>query len=397
MARVLADLEAEGLELGEQLRGSLDPAVRGLADTRRRLSSYHKAAESWIVNKRRLGRGDECLRPTYFIWTMTNRCNFACEYCDNHRGQKYPDLANPDGGPLSTEEGRELLKIMRSGTSAIYFCGGEPTLRNDLPSLTRSAWDLGYFPLMINTNAALLHRRLANPEWSDWLARMDIVICSLDSLDPGHLDGLYVTDEGEHVIRNVSALARLAEHTGTKVVVNCILRPGNIDHAEAVFDWARRLGIWFVPVPLNHGPSATHDLLEDPDYRRLVQRILREKGRGGRILGSQRLLERLLNQVPIKCLPSLKAHVDPDGSVWWPCKPCVNVEPIKVPVLGHRTLDEVWAEGRRLIDPSGFHGPGDDQCGANCGWAQNYAGDLYAFGLEHPLSLLGAIRDFTSA
>ena len=396
MTAVLTDLEAEGRELAESLRSGLQPARRGRSDALRRARSYRTAVESWFVNRSRLRRGDECLRPSYFIWTMTNRCNFACDYCDNHRGEKYPDLPNPPGGPLGTADGRRLLRTMRTGTSAIYFCGGEPTLRNDLPELTRSAWDLGYFPLMINTNAALLHRRLAAPAWSDWLARMDIVICSLDSLDPARLDALYVTSDGEDVVRNVVALSHLAEHTGTKVVVNCILRPGQIDSAEAVFEWANRMGIWFVPVPLNHGPSAMGGLLEDQSYRKLVGRILDHKSRGGRVVGSRRMLERMLCQAPIRCLPSLKAHVDPDGSLWWPCKPSAGVEPVKVPILDHDSVDAAWAAGRRLIEPNGFHGPGEGQCGADCGWAQNYAADLYAEGLVHPLRLAGAIRDFTS-
>lgn len=396
MQRVLEDLEGQGRDLAAQLRPGLAPARRGPANTLRRLDSYTSAAASWLVNKGRLSRGDECLRPTYFIWTMTNRCNFACEYCDDHRGRKYPDLANPAGGPLSTADGERLLKVMRTGTSAIYFCGGEPTLRNDLPELTRAAWQLGYFPLMINTNAALLHKRLASANWSGWLADMDIVVCSLDSVDPAHLDSLYVTRQGEDVVRNVAALASLGPYTGTKVVLNCVLRPGEIAHAAAVFEWAQRLGTYFVPVPLNHGPSATHSLLDDPEYEELANRILEHKRAGGRVVGSLRMLERLLGQAPIRCYPTLKAHVDPDGAVWWPCKPCVGVEPVKVPILEHETLDAVWDEARRRVEPTGFHGHAEGQCGADCGWAQNYAADLYADGLAHPLRLLGAIRDFTT-
>jgi len=151
-----------------------------------------------------------------------------------------------------------------------------------------------------------------------------------------------------------------------------------------------------VPVPVNHGPAVDGSLLTDPEYARLRERILSARRAGGRVVGSTRLLQRLLGQEPIHCLPTLKAHIDPDGSMWWPCKPCVNVPPVKIEVLEHDTLDGVWASGRRLVDPTGFHGSGPQQCGADCGWAQNYAADLYAEGLRHPLRLLGAIRDFTA-
>ena len=47
--------------------------------------------------------------------------------------------------------------------------------------------------------------------------------------------------------------------------------------------------------------------------------------------------------------------------------------------------DKIWM---------GTHGPGPDQCGANCNWAQNYTTDAYHHGLEHPLSLVGEVASF---
>ena len=77
----------------------------------------------------------EDLLPLYFIWTTHRTCNFSCTYCDDHRGSKYPDL--PDDDTLDTEQGRRLLRVMRSRASSVYFAGGEPTLRKDLPELVR--------------------------------------------------------------------------------------------------------------------------------------------------------------------------------------------------------------------------------------------------------------------
>ena len=57
-------------------------------------------------------------------------------------------------------------------------------------------------------------------------------------------------------------------------------------------------------------------------------------------------------------------------------------------------VDALWAHCSALVSPHGFHGPASNQCGAACNWAQNYTTDEYAHGLEHPLSLLGAVAGF---
>ena len=126
-----------------------DTIVVRAADRLRKLKGLATAANNYRINRGRWQAGNHALRPMYFIWSMLYTCNFRCTYCDDHRGNHYYDL--PDA-PMSFADRARMLRTMRTGTSAIYFCGGEPTLVKELPLFTDMCFDLGYHPLMINTN-----------------------------------------------------------------------------------------------------------------------------------------------------------------------------------------------------------------------------------------------------
>jgi hypothetical protein len=164
-----------------------------------------------------------------------------------------------------------------------------------------------------------------------------------------------------------------------------------------VLDFANDLGIWFCPVPVNVGPTVDASLRNDASYLALAELILERKAAGCPISGSARMLRRLLWSEPLSCRNTLKPHIDHDGYLFWPCKASVNVVPKRIRVLDFDTVDALYEHAARWIDPTGFHGPGPRQCGANCNWAQNYSTDTYAHGLQHPLSLVHDITEFLGA
>lgn len=387
-----AKLDAEARALVAELRPSLELPQRGAPEWRRRAESYATAARSYAENVSRARAGREDLLPLYFIWTTLRPCNFRCEYCDDHRGARYPEL---DGhGKLDTAKGRRLLEVMRTRTPSVYFAGGEPTLRKDLPELVRYARDLRYYPIVLNTNGSLLHRLLVKPEWRTFLADVDVLVVSLDSLDLGLLSRMWVTDHPEDVIRNLLMLRELAQEQRVKLMVNSVIQPGLVGEARAVLDFVEDLDVWFCPVLKNVGPRADPAVLGDPELGPFRARLLADKRAGAKISGSLRMNRRLLTAAPLDCRNTLKPHVDHDGRLAWPCKASANVEPEWLDVLAFDDVDALWAEGVRRRDPRGFHGQGPDQCGGDCCWAQNYTTDEYAHGLGHPLSLLSAVAGF---
>lgn len=387
-----ARLEREAEALARRFAPTLEAPPRGPREALRRTRSIATAIQSYVENRRRARAGREDLLPLYFIWTTLRPCNFRCDYCDDHRGARYPEL---DGhGKLSTEQGFRLLEVMRTRAPSVYFAGGEPTLRKDLPALTRRARQLDFYPIVVNTNGSLFHRLLDKPEWRGFLADVDILVVSLDALDLERLAGMWKAPHPEDVIRNLLILRRLCRAQNVKLMVNTVLQPGLIAEARAVFDLTEDLGIGFCPVPRNVGPRIDPALLDDPDYPGLVAHLTSRKRAGARISGSLRMNQRLLSSAPLDCRNTLKPHVDHDGRLAWPCKATVNVDPEWLDVLAYDHLDQLWAEGTRRRDPRGFHGPGPEQCGGNCCWAQNYTTDEYAHGLTHPWSLVGAVTDF---
>lgn len=387
-------LAEEAQQLARELGPNLERPIGGLRALARTANAYRTAAQNYFINRRLARQGRWDLRPLYFIWTTTRVCNFLCKYCDDHRGRRYPEL--PLEGALTTEQGKQLLRVMRTRTPSVYFSGGEPTVRDDLPQLTRAAWELDYRPITVNTNGSLIHKRLKKPEWRTWLADTDIVVVSLDSLDVAALADMWVTKRPQEVVRNLLLMRELAPAMGVKLMVNTVIQPGHVREAANVLDLANDLGIWFAPVPMNVGPRVNHVLHEDPDYRALRRRILERKRKGYRITGSLRMNRRLLHSEPLTCRNTLKPHIDYDGKLVWPCKSTWNVEPAYVDVLAFDHVDALYAHASRKIEPTRFHGPAANQCGASCNWAQNYTTDAYAHGLENPLSLLGEVHDFVA-
>ena len=388
-----ARLQAEAVEMAQRLLPRLEPPRGGVPELRRRWHSYATTARSFLRNRRLIRAGREDLRPLYFIWTLLRTCNFRCEYCDDHRGQRYPEL--PKDGVLSTEEGLQLLRVMRTGTPSVYFSGGEPTLRKDLPALTRAARDLDYFPIIINTNGSVIDSLLERDSWRTWLADTDIVIVSLDALDLPTLERMWVHPHPERVLRNLLLLRELSGPLRFKLMVNTVIQPDAAGHARDVLDFANDLGIWFCPVPVNTGPTVDRALRDDPGYLALVAAHPAAASRKAiRSAARARMLRRLLWSQPLTCRNTLKPHIDHDGRLFWPCKSSVNVEPRRLRVLDFEDVESLYQHAASQLDPTGFHGPGANQCGANCNWAQNYSTDTYAYGLQHPLSLVHDITEF---
>jgi MoaA/NifB/PqqE/SkfB family radical SAM enzyme len=389
-----ARLSSEAQKLAREIGPTLEQPRRGPLEWRRRAKSIATASRNYLENRKRARQGREDLWPLYFIWTTLRPCNFRCEYCDDHRGRRYPELSR--AGELDTARGKRLLQVMRTRTPSVYFAGGEPMLRNDLPELARAARDLDYWPITVNTNGSLFHARLRKPSWKTFLADIDMLVISLDALDLELLGRMWGTKHPDHVITNLLLVRELAREQRVKLMVNTVVQPGLISEARAVLDLACDLGIGFCGVPRNVGPRIDPEVLADPEYPAFVKTLLGRKRKGFPIVGSLEMNRRLFSAEKLECRNSLKPHVDHDGRLAWPCKASVNVAPTMLDVLSFDGVEALYSTARSVRDPSGFHGCGPDQCGADCKWAQNYTTDEYARGLVRPGALIRAAASFVS-
>ncbi len=115
--------------------------------------------------------------------SVTDRCNFRCEYCmpKDVFGRDHRFL--PKKQLLRYEEIETLVRVfVRLGVRKVRLTGGEPLLRHDLEKLvTRLARLENLEDLAITTNASLLTKARALSLRRAGIRRVNI---SLDALDP---------------------------------------------------------------------------------------------------------------------------------------------------------------------------------------------------------------------
>ncbi len=367
-------------------------AIQGTLLTRRKFLALTKTLKNLFLNKIRVARNNHDLIPLFYIWTMTNACNFNCSYCSNHRGGNYPELWRQGyRRQLTTPQGKRLLDVMRE-SSAIYFCGGEPTLRKDLPVLLEHSTKRNMFN-MINTNGSLIGDLLLKPGYENFLAHMDVLIISLDSLTISQLAEMYRVgySAARKVLRNILALRILQNYVPFKLVANTVITRDTIEESFDILNFCNDLGITFSPVSANIGHEPDWQIVKDPQYVELVKEILDRSDQGFPMIASNKMLKRLLYVEGFHCFPVVFDHIDHDGTIFWPCKAYLGAA--KVPVLKYRSLREVHEAASKEINPLNFHGQDKNQCGGNCAWMQNCVTDIYGRTLTQGIFGSGILKE----
>lgn len=161
----------------------------------------------------------------YLRISVTDRCNFRCEYC-----------MPPEGVPLKKHQDIlsfiEIVEIVKKGTklglSKIRLTGGEPLVRKDLPKLVKM---LSHIPeitdIGLTTNGVLL------PKYAKQLkeAGLNRVNISLDTLDPQKFKRITRLGELQDVLRGIDAAL---EAQLLPVKINFVRIPGRNEEDEQV-------------------------------------------------------------------------------------------------------------------------------------------------------------------
>ena len=133
--------------------------------------------------------------------SVTDRCNFRCQYCMPADGLPWLEREEI----LSFEEIARLVGLLvRLGVEDVRLTGGEPLVRRQLPSLVAMLVAIdGLRDLSLTTNGYLLERQAAD------LARagIDRVNVSLDSLQRDRFFRLTRRDALPQVLRGLDAIA----------------------------------------------------------------------------------------------------------------------------------------------------------------------------------------------
>jgi len=202
--------------------------------------------------------------------SVTDRCNFRCQYCMPAEGLPWLDRAEL----LTFEEIERLVRLLVPlGIRSVRLTGGEPLVRRELPKLIAmlSAID-GLEDLSLTTNGYLLER-MADELVGAGLERINV---SLDSLSRDRFFQITRRDALPQVIRGLETLERFPQLGPVKV--NCVAMRGFTEDEVIPFaELARRKPyqvrfIEFMPLDADH--AWTEDrVLTGAEIRALIDRV----------------------------------------------------------------------------------------------------------------------------
>lgn len=178
------------------------------------------------------GRSIEYLRIS-----VTDRCNFRCQYCMPLEG--LPWL--PKAEILRYEEITEIVRQLAPlGLRRLRITGGEPTIRPQLASLIRMLREIpGVEDIALSTNGVKL------PELAPALASsgLDRVNISADSLRPDRVIAIARRDLGFDIVRSAMAADTAGLHP---IKINVVVMRGINDDEIADFAALTRDHPWHV-------------------------------------------------------------------------------------------------------------------------------------------------------
>jgi GTP 3',8-cyclase len=185
--------------------------------------------------------------------SVTDRCNFRCQYCMPAEGLPWLERAEI----LTFEEIARLVSLFAAmGVADVRLTGGEPLVRRGFPELASmlSAID-GVHDLSVTTNGFLLERD------AEALVRAGInrFNVSVDSLQQDRFYELTRRDALPQVLRGLETLARFPEAHPIKINAVAI-RDFTEDEVIPLAEFARRTPyeirfIEFMPLDADHAWS----------------------------------------------------------------------------------------------------------------------------------------------
>ena len=202
--------------------------------------------------------------------SVTDRCNFRCQYCLPAEGLPWLDRSEV----LSFEEIERLVRLFaRLGVTDVRLTGGEPLVRRDFPKLVGMLARIpGVEDLSLTTNGYLLERD-AGALVAAGIGRVNV---SIDSLQRDRFFQLTRSDSLPQVLRGLEALARHPQVHPIKV--NAVAMRGFSEEEAIPFaEFARSTAfqVRFIEfMPLDADREWTPDaVLTGDELRRIIDSV----------------------------------------------------------------------------------------------------------------------------
>lgn len=234
----------------------------------------------------------------------------------------YPDL--PEKGRMETGQVKKILPILRKASPGINITGGEPTLSENIDELFDYIDELGFYPVIFNTNAFLLDKHLKV------LHNIDYLVASMDAVDEARFDELINVGHGgnsRRVLANIELSRQYKkEHKlAFDTIINTVIMPETIDDAWDVWEYCLEKGYFWSPMPHIIGKYPNPGLIDNPRWHWLIDEVIRAKKKGARIYGNFPSLRTIRDFARFECYPTTRPIVYPNGDLLYPCGPLQTV------------------------------------------------------------------------
>jgi GTP 3',8-cyclase len=202
--------------------------------------------------------------------SVTDRCNFRCQYCMPAEGLPWLERAEV----LSFEEIERLVAVMAPmGVTDLRLTGGEPLVRREFPRLVSMLARVpGIDDLSLTTNGYLLERD-ADALVEAGITRVNV---SIDSLQKDRFFQITRRDSLPQVLRGLEAIAR--HERVWPIKVNAVALRGFTEEEAIPFaEFARSTSfqvrfIEFMPLDGDHAWSVDQVLTGD-ELREIIARV----------------------------------------------------------------------------------------------------------------------------
>lgn len=199
------------------------------------LGGFHKIREFYKIEYNLKSGWSLC--PNFITFLITKRCNYRCARCSAHSPEEMKkNLAEE----MNAEDYKKIVDEVSFYKPAIYFCGGEPTLRDDLVEIIKYIKKKKMVCAM-TTNASLLNEDMAKKIVE---SEIDFVSISLDGDRETHDKVRGVPGAYDNVMKGVEYLKKFRGNKSTPhIKLVGIIDPQNPLASRHVLETGIKLGV----------------------------------------------------------------------------------------------------------------------------------------------------------
>ncbi len=276
--------------------------------------------------------------PLWLLAELTYRCPLHCVFCYNP-----VDFARHET-ELSTDDWLRVLREARElGSVQCGFSGGEPLVRDDVEVLAAEASRLGFYTNLITSGIGLTDRRL------EALRQAGLDHIQLSFQDSTREINDFLTDTKTFDLkRRVGAAIR---GHGYPMVLNCVIHRLNIDHVDAIVEFAIEMQaeyLEFANVQFYSWANVNREHLLPS--REQLQRAEAAIGRWRERLGTKMkiffVVPDYYEKRPKKCMNgwgNIFLTIAPDGTAL-PCHTARMLPGLDFPSIRDESLRSIWYE-----------------------------------------------------